>query len=234
MSTYKNPFAPIYLQISEEIKSQILSGEYREGDRLPSESEFISKYKVTRTTIQRALAVLVNEGLIERIHGKGSFVRLRSVRQNIWNFSGFSDYAKKMGQIPITKVIRHETYIHQKVKYLKLIRLRGFEKNEKIQWLTLDTSVLSLADFPGLDRYDFSKQSMYETLKSQYNIHPSNAHLSVSAIVANDQLMDLFEVEAGSPLLNVKGETFDKNGKEVEKVNVVYSPKADFNFVINI
>lgn len=227
-------FAPIYLQISEEIKSQILSGEYKEGDRLPSESEFIRKYKVTRTTIQRALAVLVNEGLIERIHGKGSFVRLRSVRENIWNFSGFSDYAKKMSQIPVTKVINHETYIHQKVEYLKLIRLRGFEKHKKIQWLTLDTSILSLAEFPGLDRYDFSERSLYETLAGQYDVYPSNAHLSITAIQGNQQLTELFELKAPSPLLNVKGETFDNDGKVVEQVNVVYSPMADFNFVINI
>lgn len=234
MSSPKDHFVPVYLQISEEIKSQILSGEYKEGDRLPSESEYIRKYKVTRTTMQRSLAVLVNEGLIERIHGKGSFVRLRSVRENIWNFSGFSNYAKKMNQIPITKVVSHETYVHENVRYLKLIRLRGFKKHEQTQWLTLDTSILSLAEFPGLERFDFSEQSLYETLANQYDVHPSNAHLSVTAIVADQQLLELFDVEAGSPLLNIKGETFDKNGKMVERVTVVYSPLADFNFVINI
>lgn len=234
MSIQKDQFVPIYLQISEEIKSQILAGEYKEGDRLPSESDYIRKYKVTRTTMQRSLAVLVNEGLIERIHGKGSFVRLKSVRENIWNFSGFSDYAKKMNQVPVTKVIQHETYSHEKVKYLKLIRLRGFKKHEEIQWLTLDTSILSLADFPGLDRFDFSGNSLYDTLAEQYDVHPRNAHLSITALLADQQLRELFDLEEVVPLLNVKGETFDKNGKLVELVNVVYSPMADFNFVINI
>ena len=235
MSIDKNNFVPIYLQIGGDIKSHILSGKYKEGDRLPSESELISKYNVTRTTIQRALSVLVNEGLIERIHGKGTFVRIRSVRENIWNFSSFSDHAKKTNQRAITKVITHEVFTLQQENFLKLVRLRGFEKQGKAQWITLDTSILSLKVFPGLDQYDFSDLSLYEILKNKYDVQPSNAQLSVHAIHSNDQLMDFFELESSTPLINVKGDIYEEQGNVIEKVDVVYnSTAADFNFVINI
>lgn len=234
MGVDRESFTPIYLQIEEDIRSQILSGKYREGDRLPSESELIKTYGVTRTTVQRALSGLVNEGMIERIHGKGSFVRLRAVRENIWNFSGFSTYAKKTNQIPITKVIEHEVYQEQSGKYLKLVRLRGFHKHNKNQWITLDTSILSLDIFPGLDKYDFSTLSLYETLKNEYKTEPDHARLSVKAMLANEQLMDIFELTTPMPLLNVQGNVMDQQGRTVEQVNVVYSKDADFNFVINI
>ena len=235
MSIDKKNFVPIYLQIGEDIKSNIISGKYKEGDRLPSESELISKYNVTRTTIQRALSVLVNEGFIERIHGKGTFVRIRSVRNNIWNFSSFSEHAKKTNQKAITRVITHEVYTHQQENFLKLVRLRGFEKQNKAEWITLDTSILSLTVFPSLDQYDFSDLSLYEVMKNKYDIHPSNARLSVHAIHSNEQLMHFFELKSSTPLLNVKGDTYDEQGNVIEKVNVVFnSTVADFNFVIDI
>lgn len=227
-------FTPIYLQIGEDIKAQILSGKYSEGDRLPSESELIGTYNVTRTTVQKALAVLVNDGLIERIHGKGTYVRLRPVRENIWNFSSFSDYAKRTNQVPITKVIAHEVFTKQKETYLKLVRLRGFKKQEQTQWLTLDTSILALSDFPGLDAYDFASHSLYKTLKNIYDTEPSNAGLRVIPILASEELVNFFHLKSPAPLLNVKGEVFNQQGKLIETVNVVYSPDADFNFVISI
>ncbi len=225
---------PIYLQIADDLKKQILAGKYVEGDLLPSESELTKKYGVTRTTIQRALNILVNDGIIERVHGKGTFVKLRSVRKNIWNFSGFSDYAKQVNETPVTKVITHETFFKQNERYLKLVRLRGFKRKDNVQWITLDTSVLSLKAFPGLDRIDFSTRSLYETLKTEYDTKPDNAQLSVKAILATDELMDYFGLSSPQPLLNVLGEVFDTKGNVMEQVDVVYSQDANFNFVINM
>lgn len=230
----KTSFVPIYLQISEDLKSQILSGKYQNGDRLPSENELVEQYKVTRTTIQRSLSELSNEGIIERIHGKGTYVRLRKVRENIWNFSGFSAYAKKTNQRPITKVIKHEIITKKQRNYLKLIRLRGFQKQDKQEWMTLDTSILNLEMFPALDKYDFSELSLYDTLEKNFNTKPNYASLHVKAIDANEKLMNYFKMTSSFPLLNVQGTVFDQHGRAIEKVNVIYSDHADFNVVINI
>lgn len=65
---------PLYKQIQQEIKRQIAVGRLREGDRIPSESEIMKEYFVSAITAKNALYGLVDEGIIYRVKGKGSFV----------------------------------------------------------------------------------------------------------------------------------------------------------------
>jgi len=62
-----------YYMIMEEIKFKITSGEIPPGEKIPSENELADRYKVSRHTIRKALALLVNDGYVEAIHGKGTF-----------------------------------------------------------------------------------------------------------------------------------------------------------------
>ncbi|MEU8822464.1 GntR family transcriptional regulator [Streptomyces sp. NPDC048636] len=65
----------LYQQVAAEIRSGIAAGEYKPGAPLPSEAQLIERYKVSRPTVRKAIAALRAEGLIEVIHGKGSYVR---------------------------------------------------------------------------------------------------------------------------------------------------------------
>jgi GntR family transcriptional regulator of arabinose operon len=64
---------PLYYQLVEQIKAQITSGQIKVGDKLPSESEMVEIYGLGRLTIRGALARLVNDGFLKKIHGKGTF-----------------------------------------------------------------------------------------------------------------------------------------------------------------
>ncbi|MGW9451063.1 GntR family transcriptional regulator [Streptomyces sp. NPDC055632] len=61
--------------IAEDLRIQITTGGLKPGDRLPSEPKLATHYKVSTPTIRQALALLQAEGLIEKTHGKGNFVR---------------------------------------------------------------------------------------------------------------------------------------------------------------
>lgn len=62
-----------YFKLMEELKAQILSGERKAGDKLPSENELSSQYAVSRQTVRKALAILENEGYTYAEHGRGTF-----------------------------------------------------------------------------------------------------------------------------------------------------------------
>ncbi|MET8680923.1 GntR family transcriptional regulator [Streptomyces sp. NPDC004647] len=68
----------LYQQVAAAIREAITSGEFPPGAPLPSETQLIERYKVSRPTVRNAVAALRSEGLIEVIHGKGSFVRASS------------------------------------------------------------------------------------------------------------------------------------------------------------
>lgn len=62
-------------EIADGLRHQITTGRIKPGDRLPSEAGLADQYKVSTVTLRSALAVLQGEGLVEKIHGKGNFVR---------------------------------------------------------------------------------------------------------------------------------------------------------------
>ncbi|MFI1739524.1 GntR family transcriptional regulator [Streptomyces sioyaensis] len=61
--------------IADDIRAKISTGRIKDGERLPSEAQLASGYSVSTATLRSALAVLHGEGLVEKIHGKGNFVR---------------------------------------------------------------------------------------------------------------------------------------------------------------
>ena len=67
--------APIYEQIEEQVKSQIMTGELAAGDALPSMRVLAKELKISVITTKRAYEDLERDGFIETVIGKGSFVK---------------------------------------------------------------------------------------------------------------------------------------------------------------
>ncbi|MGW0734391.1 GntR family transcriptional regulator [Streptomyces sp. NPDC002851] len=77
--------AKAYERIADDLRKSIRAGELRPGDRLPAETRLAEKYRKSVPTVQNALRVLQGEGLIEKHHGRGNFVRkprTRALRDN--------------------------------------------------------------------------------------------------------------------------------------------------------
>ncbi|MEU4739077.1 GntR family transcriptional regulator [Actinosynnema sp. NPDC023658] len=68
---------PAYAQIANDYRTKIIEGALPEGSKLPSESELMNEYGVSRIVARQAIGVLRNEGLIISHTGKGSFVKPR-------------------------------------------------------------------------------------------------------------------------------------------------------------
>jgi ABC-type glycerol-3-phosphate transport system substrate-binding protein len=65
---------PIYHQLKEIIKAKIERGEFEPGSRIPTEYELCNRYGISRTPVRQALTELVNEGLLLRLQGRGTFI----------------------------------------------------------------------------------------------------------------------------------------------------------------
>lgn len=66
---------PLHLVISEQLREQIASGKFLPGEQLPSEHQLMSTFEVSRITVRRAIANLINQGLVSSHQGKGVFVK---------------------------------------------------------------------------------------------------------------------------------------------------------------
>jgi GntR family transcriptional regulator len=86
---------PKYRQIKERLRRLIADG--RIDHRVPSENELARQYLVSRMTARKALNELLREGLVERIAGKGTFVRQPQITQTYFHFHAFSENARQLG-----------------------------------------------------------------------------------------------------------------------------------------
>ncbi len=88
---------PIYVQIRETLRDQITSGTVRRGERLPPEHELASQFSVSRMTIRQSIEDLVNQGLLYRRHGVGTFVAYPHLQRDHTRLTSFFDKAEADG-----------------------------------------------------------------------------------------------------------------------------------------
>lgn len=101
MKTFKVDTAsniPIYYQLYTYLKEAILDGEYTPGQCVPSESEMMAQYGVSRVTVRRAIADLERDGFLKRYRGKGSVVLERKSITTLNSLYSFSEMARLRGQ----------------------------------------------------------------------------------------------------------------------------------------
>lgn len=231
----KNDFAPLYIQLQRIIREKILNGEYKQGEAIPSESEMMKMFQTTRGTVRKAISMLVTEGLVEQIRGKGTFVRLNPLKYSIWNFGGFTDYLKSRNEVAVSEVLEQTTVNMGGKAYFKLVRARGVKKDTGVLYLTVDTSYLPVSLFPGLERYDFGKESLYNVLRNDYRTYPGRTEITLSPEEVNDKIKEILQVDKKeTSLLKAEGVVFDQNNTEIEKVKVVYGPHVEFKIMTNM
>ncbi|SNT18936.1 GntR family transcriptional regulator [Noviherbaspirillum humi] len=89
MQAAADPRLPRYEQIREHLRRRIFAGEWAPGAALPAETELAKEYEVALGTMRKAIELMVDDGLIERLHGKGTFVRGELQQASMFRFFRF-------------------------------------------------------------------------------------------------------------------------------------------------
>ena len=106
-----NSNVPIYIQIKNDIKEKILSGQLKIGDKIASEIELMELYSVSRVTLRNAISELSNEGLLIKKQGKGTFVNKNKLKNKLEHLKSFSETCKLHGLIPSSKTLEVKVMI---------------------------------------------------------------------------------------------------------------------------
>ncbi len=176
-----------FLSIYEEIVEQIQSGKLKPNEKLLSENELVEKYETSRETIRKALNLLSQNGYIQKIKGKGSFVL--DVGRFDFPVSGlvsFKEIAQKTGKPWRTIVyeldemkpddyIQKQLHIAGKDRVWKIIRARELE-NERI---ILDKDFVLKKYVPALTK-EICEGSIYEYIEGELGLAISFAKKEIS------------------------------------------------------
>lgn len=87
-----------YEAIADALREQVRVGRLRPGDRLPAEAALVEQYRVSLPTVRQALGVLQAEGLVEKRHGRGNFVR--TPRKKVVRSNGRHQWEKNRARAP--------------------------------------------------------------------------------------------------------------------------------------
>jgi len=225
----RSSYKPIYLQICDLIREKINSGKLSPGNRVWSEHDIMKKFHVSRNTAQKAIETLVNEGIVSRVQGKGSFVKQPKVDYGLQQLASFTEETFGKGLKPTSKVIcfirEHPDYHHAnnlKISdndwVFKLERLRMADEYPIAHQISIIPEELC----PGLQRYDFSKQSLYEVFEKDFKHMLSWQKIIVSPIVADDSIAEMFNILPQTPLLHTDSVSYLTGGTPIESNKNIY------------
>jgi GntR family transcriptional regulator len=214
---------PLYYQIYLDLRGLIQNGILPPGAMLPAETELCQGYDVGRQTVRQAIARLVDENLLERFAGRGTFVCAAASRTRFFLDRSFSQLMREMGRVPRSQVLSQESdavSVDDPPALLKWLgapclrikRLR-FGDAEPICY---QATTLLLNRCQGIQETDFASQSLYEVLATRFHLVVTRIEHGVRAVAADGLRADLLGVAEGAPLLYVGTTTYLEDGQVIE------------------
>ena len=128
--------SPVYIQIHNQIKKDIEAGVWSVGDRIPSERELALEFNVSRMTLRQAVQTLVEEGILERQVGAGTFVARKKVQEKMTGVTSFTELMEDPPRRQLRLLRRRGRQRHPVCRVLHLPRLppqdrRAVNQNQK-------------------------------------------------------------------------------------------------------
>jgi GntR family transcriptional regulator len=220
---------PLYQQLYDILRDKIHRGEWEPGDVIPPESELMDQYGVSRTTVRQTLDMLVNENLIYREQGRGTFVAQPTVEQALVRIISFTDDMRRRGREPGTEVLssrlipasqeiaqRLGMKPGEELAYLKRLRLADGEP------MSIEESHLVHRYCPGILDGDYARRSLRQALEDRYGIRWSRATQTIRAIAATDDLSRALPIRRGAPLLYIERVSYSRQDVPVEFLRITY------------
>lgn len=215
---------PMYYQLKQLLVRDIEQRRLQPGDRILGDHELCSRYDVSRTVVRQALAELENEGVIERVKGRGTFVAHPKTAEGlVQSLTGlFEDVAARGGHlrsevrrldvVPADDAVAADLRIPTGTSVIHLERLR-FVDDEPWVW-TVTHIPESIA--PGLIHEDLTDRSLYEVLESSYAVRLVRGVRSVEAAVASSAQARLLGIRRGDPVLVLRSVSIGESERPVE------------------
>lgn len=230
--------SPLYLQIADILRNRILQHAYRPNEQMPSESELMSAFDVSRITVRQALGNLQSEGLIFRIHGKGTYVSRPRAFQDLGSLQGFGTAMREKGYETHSKVLSVRTIVPPKhvreriesgERVTELKRLRFLNRAP----ISLDVSYLPSAIGIRVARADLANRDVFAVLENDCQIALGHADLRMCAMLASEELSEALGVAEQAPILFIERVIHTSAGQPLEYEELYYRGDA-FQFNVRV
>ncbi|MFN2265576.1 MAG: GntR family transcriptional regulator [Anaerolineales bacterium] len=216
---------PLYIKIRESLRERILSGELERGQRLPAEEELATQFGVSRMTVRQGISDLINDGLMYRRHGVGTFVSFPHIERDHSRLTNFFDNSNLQG-IKAEANILNVTVIPAKPRIAKALMISRQDPVINIETLrkadhvpvTLHDAYFPQYLFPDLaggNAEPLDVQNLW-TKFEQYGYPVNRAVQKLEARLADQDLATILKIQPGAPILYKERTVYANDGTPVE------------------
>jgi GntR family transcriptional regulator len=210
-------FVPRYYEIEQALRARVARLEPHAP--LPSEAQLCEEFGVSRMTARAAVQRLVQDGLVYRVPGRGTFVAASRANRTAGHILSFSDEMRRKGLVPSSRVIerrrRRATADEERrlgvadVVVLRRVRLADSKP------LALEKAVFPADRVSDALDADLERQSLFETLAAA-GLVPTSGSAALAAEAATSEDARLLRVRRGAPLLVERRLIHDQEGTPLE------------------
>jgi GntR family transcriptional regulator len=219
----------LHAQLYDILRGKIRMGEWIDGQLIPAESELMNQYGVSRIVIRQVLNRLVNEGLVYRQRGRGSFVAERTLEQGLTRIISFTEDMRRRGLTPHTRVlftglVSAQDEIAQRLELPPGAELARIERLRLAddEPMSIEESYLVHRHCPGVLNEDYARASLRATLQQKYGIRIVRARQIIRAVLASPEQVKLLTTRAKAPLLLIERVSFSEQNVPVEFLRIFY------------
>ena len=213
----------IYIQIADELRTNIEEAVYQPGDKLPTEKNLSARFNVNRHTIRNAIAVLKEEGLIRVDRGRGMFVAKTPVKYPIGERVRYNESLEAQGikasyeklkalEIPAEGAIADTLKIDIGAPVVLIERI-GLANDRPI---SIGSSYFPSELFPHLIKFWQSYSSISKLLKEIYDRDHIRLSTHVSARIIREADARLLQISLNQPILLAESINVDGDGTVIE------------------
>ncbi len=228
----RNTHTPLYIQVYESLKNEILEGELKQGERLPPEESLAKKFNISRVTLRKSIAMLIDEGLVFPQQGVGTFVSKVNISADYTKLSSLSDEVRAQGQEPGAQVLSidevdYDAEIHKSLgleKTKKVICVKRIRTADNLP-VAVQYSYFSkdiFQEFEIKDR-DTDLQSLF-LLMEKSGFILSKAVETISATLATKEHSKMLEIIPGASLLYITRISYSNRGDPLEMMRMYVRP----------
>ena len=238
----KSSQIPLYTQLADIIKEMINNKELQEGHYLMSERDICKIQNISRMTVNKAIISLVNDGILERRQGKGTFVSYKKQNLTYAKMQGFTEIAKNKNLNVKNKILKFElkTPSNKVKEYLQLEDTDSLVfQIERIRFIDDEPTILEkiyIPEYmcPALSEDLVSNNSIYKLYREKYLHKTQIAKQVINPIILNKSQSKTLNVDSNTLALKIDRVVSTDKDEVLEYTSSLFiTDKHQYEIILN-
>ena len=213
--------SPLYERVESVLAADIADGSLLPEAQLPPEEALIERFKVSRTTVRKAIQNLIERGLVEVRRGKGTFVTQPKITQELTELTGFVEDMRALGRNPTARLLDQRIVAADEAvaRHLAVtpgtlvVRLRRVRLADGVA-MSFDETYLPRDIGEKVASNDLEAEPVFALLEEKYDTPLVEAEYKLEAAAADPVAAQALQVPTGSPIFLIERTSYTTGNRQ--------------------